>query len=139
VTNKRASGLAFQRWIRDWLTEKGWTVHNQPPNTKMIKIKGKPVFISRDNDIFNCIDLMCRKPDRMPLNIQATLHTGLGKKIEVLERVPWSLAEDVQIWMKRENGVIDVKQLLSGMGKTVDLGKIIRRKWYAAEGIGFQF
>jgi len=134
--SKRASGLAFQGWIKAWLEEKGWLVHNQTPAGRIIVIKGKKIFISQRNDLFSCFDLCCKKEDRKTLWIQATLHKSLKEKIKQIDEVglKYFKDDDVQIWLKRETGVIDV---FNPYGD--NLGKIIRKKYFKAEGINFEF
>ena len=140
MTNKRASGAAFQRWIKDFLIEKGWDVHNQTSSVKMVFIKGKKTYVSHRNDILGAIDLLCKKADRETLWIQATLDSGLGRKTEKIKAVQFDdLYDDVQVWMKRADKGVDVFLWSSIEEKTILLGKIIRRKFYASEGIDYQF
>ena len=106
--SKRQVGLDFQRWIKNYLVEKGWTVHNQTGTLSRITIKGKVILVPRANDIFGCIDLVAVHPDRKPLFIQATCHTGKGKKLADLNTVKWNDDHcDVELWMKSK-GVVTV-------------------------------
>lgn len=153
--NKRAKGLEFQRWIKKWLEEKDWIVHNQVPVGKLIVVKGKKIFISQRNDIFGC-DLIARKDFKNNLNfsmvtlwIQATLDSGITRKVEELKKFPWgrSLGDRVQVWLKTAKGDINIKELviifnqdlMKSIFEVKDLGKIIRRKFYACEGMSFEF
>jgi len=142
--SKRASGLAFQRWIKAWLEEKGWFVHNQTPAGRMIVIKGKKIFISQRNDIFGC-DLICLKEERKLLFIQATLDSNLKRKIDELKKYfsvkKYPYEVDVQVWLKTEKGEINIKQIniFPEREIVVILGKIIRKKFYSLEGIEYEF
>lgn len=143
-TTTRARGLAFQRWIRDWLQEKDWLVHNQTPSGRMIYIKNKPkpIFVSQRNDIFGCFDLIAKKMNHDTLWIQATLHKSLKAKIETIDedaRKYFTVSDDIQIWIKRETGAIDIYWLEPNFGKWELLGKILRRKFYMSEGVSYEF
>jgi len=134
--SKRTSGLAFQRWCKEWLEPKGWLIHNQTPAGRMIVIKGKKIFISQRNDLFGIFDLICKKENKKTLFIQATLHKSLKEKIKQIDEVgmKYFKDDDVQIWLKRETGVIDI---FNPYGD--NLGKIIRRKFFSSEGIEYEF
>jgi len=136
MKNKRKSGLAFQRWIRDWLQEKGWLVHNQTPAGRIIVVKGERKYVSQRNDIFGCWDLIAKKPDRSALYIQATSHKSLKEKIKQIDEVgmKYFKGDDVQIWLKRETGIIDIYNASGD-----NIGKIIRRKFFSSEGITYEF
>jgi len=139
--SKRQKGLEFQRWIKAWLEEKGWLIHNQTPAGRMIVIKGKKIFISQRNDIWGT-DLLCRKKYRM-LWIQATLDSKVTKRVEAYLSYFKSLfdGEELQIWIKTPKGEINIKQCFWNQGAflTRDIGKIIRRKFYCSEGINYEF
>jgi len=144
MTTKRQKGLEFQRWIKKWLEEKDWTVHNQTPMGKMIFVKGKKIFISQRNDIFGC-DLICKKPNTKTLWIQATLDSGISRKIDELHKYSWNLdVDDVQIWLKRKDKKIDIFTPLITWSTPDGIqygltGHIIRRKFYCAEGFDYAF
>ena len=135
ATSKRAKGNQLQDWIQKWLEERGWTVHNQKTVSRAIPIKGKTVFVSQRQDIFGCIDLICKKQGRKTLFIQATMHGGKGKKREDLKAVPWNnTVDDVQIWMDRGGKSIDIFCLDENQKDGTRLvGKILRRQFYAGE------
>lgn len=157
----RATGLAFQRWIRDWLIERDYTAHNLPPCGKMIFSKGKKFYVSTKNDIFGC-DLIAKKSNQKTLWIQATKHKSLKLKQQEILKYIWNLnIDDVQIWIKRDSGTIDIyylkypidyKHLIDNVPQeTIDalmktcgdyfqmIGKIIRRKFYQSEGITYDY
>lgn len=136
MKSKRQSGLDFQRWIKAWLEERNWLVHNQVPIGRMIVVKGKKIFISQRNDLFGCFDLICKKENRPTLWIQATLHKSLKEKVDkMIDCLEGCFKDDnVQIWLKRETGVIDIYDPYGD-----NIGKIIRRKFYSAEGINYEF
>jgi len=132
----RQSGLAFQRWCKAWLESKGWLVHNQTPAGRMIVIKGKKIFISQRNDIFGCFDLIAKKSDKKTLWIQVTLHKSLKEKVKQIDEIglKYFKDDDVQIWLKRETGVIDIYNPYGDQ-----IGKILRRRYFKAEKINFEF
>jgi hypothetical protein len=144
----RQKGLAFQRWIKSWLEERDWIVHNQTPMGRMIKIKAKRIFISQRNDIFGC-DLLALKEANRLLFIQATLDSNIKRKVEELQKYfqvkkyPFEL--DVQIWMKVEKDTINLKTVhFYGLDVKTnflvwDIGKIIRKKFFKSEGIDYEF
>jgi hypothetical protein len=135
--NNRQRGMAFQRWICDWFLEKFPTasVHNQVTVANKIPVRDKKtgemkeVWISKRNDILGCIDVIIIIPNHKPIFIQATLDSGVTKKLQDLVQVPWSFEHCiVQLWQKREDSSVVVKKLKDGELKEV--GKIIRRKYY---------
>ena len=133
MTTKREKGNAFQRWIKAWLEEKGWTVHNQAPQGKMIRSNiGRPIFISVRNDIFG-MDIIAKRMNKT-LWIQATLDTGKTRKLDEILKYPWSIHDDVQIWMKRKTGIIDIFKLDIQANELIPLGKIMRRIFYVLPG-----
>lgn len=157
MATKREKGNEFQRWIKDWLEERGWAVYNQAPCGKMIKIKGRKIFISQRNDIFGC-DIIARRDRKKESNsnfsmatlwIQATLDSNVSRKVEELKKYPWgsSLESRPQIWMKNNKGEVNIKELViyydqftkANVYETIDIGKIIRRKFYKCERINFEF
>jgi hypothetical protein len=137
MMNKRQRGHAFQDWIEVWLVEhfSNVCVHNQKSVANKIPIRDKvtglmkEVWVSRRNDILGCIDLLAIFPDKKPLFIQATLDSGMGKKLQDLLQVKWPLQFcTVQVWVKREDGVITIKNFTGD--KLIDKGQIVRRKYY---------
>lgn len=140
---RREKGLKFQKWVKDWLKELGWTVHNQKPVGRMLKIKDKKtkkiktIYVSQRNDILGCIDLVAKKENKPTLWIQATLHTGVGEKKKALQTVPWGKEDMVQVWVKREDGHVDIFML--GCDSLHLIGKIIRRKFYKGEYVVWEF
>lgn len=157
----RASGLAFQRWIKKWLEEKEYQVHNLIPKGKLLFIKGKKVYVSMKNDVFGC-DLIAKKRDQKTLWIQATEHKSLKLKQQEIIKYIWNHnIDDVQIWIKRESGMIDIyylkypidyKHLIDKVPQeTIDdlmktcgdhfekLGHILRRKFYKSEEVTYDY
>lgn len=148
MPTKREKGNAFQRWVKDWLEERGWLIRNFPMTSRMIKIKGKMIFVKQNNDVFGC-DLIARK-DRRCLWVQATLDSSVTKRQEEFERYLLKFdmlpGEDFLIWMKNEKGEINVKFVFMQANHTkgdhigiMDIGKIIRRKFYCSEGVNYEF
>jgi len=146
----RASGLAFQRWIKKWLEEREYQVHNFTPKGKLLFIKGKKVYVSVKNDVFGC-DLIAKKPKLKTLWIQATEHKSLKLKQQELLKHAWNLGvDDVQIWIKRETGIIDIYEMKYTVRKPNyqklkteeyfrKIGHIIRRKFFQREGVTYAF
>jgi hypothetical protein len=137
VTTARKKGTDFQRWVRDWIQERypDAAIHNQPLASKMIMSKGRKIWVSQRNDIFGAIDLIVIMPGRKPLFIQATMYGNIKKRLEELRVVPWPYEYvDVELWVKNEKGVINIKRLVVdpiGLEPIlVDYAKIERRKFY---------
>lgn len=162
---KREKGLEFQRWIRKWLIDHGWECVNIPPRGILIKDKktGQMRYISLHNDIFGC-DLIARKILEkdgfeyvQEIWIQATLDDHVTRKIEEINRFPFMRTDyvETQIWMKVKPGLVNIKKINfipdqalldqasqenTGSGlRGEDLGKIIKGKFYSAEGRKYEF
>ena len=134
----RQRGKLYQDWIKKWLTERGFFVHDQPTASKLIRIKDKltgeykPMYVSVRNDIFGIIDLIAKKKDAPTLWIQATMNTSMKKKKEKLVAIPWNMDIDcVQFWIKRSPGKTDVYELHAN-GEFYLIGKILNRHFYSA-------
>lgn len=127
---RRRRGVEFQRWIANWLMDRGWTVHNQPMRSvRVFSKKAKaPIFVSVSQDIFNCIDLVAKKKGRSTLWVQATLDTTIGRKEEKLNTVPWlpwHHGDEVEVWVKRADSHVDVF-VRQTSGELILAGKIVR-------------
>jgi hypothetical protein len=152
MKSTRQKGQDFQRWVKKILEDWGWTVHNQGLNHRQIfdRKTHELIYVSQSQDIFGCIDLICKKPEHKTLWIQATEDTGRAKKEAAMTQVPWSELDDVQIWMKREDGHVDIFQrkvepvtpefeITFYKADFPLLGKIIRRKFFASAGCRWEF
>ncbi len=64
--------------------------------------------------------------------IQATTHTGIGKKQADLLAVPWSAATDVQIWQKKSPGRVVIWYLDHRIKQFCIIAEIRRGKWIDA-------
>jgi len=141
--NTRQKGQDFQRWVKKILEDWGWIVHNQGLNHRQIfdRKTHELIYVSASQDIFGAIDLIGKKKDRKTLWIQATCHSGLGVKIKKVDLIPWSDLDGVQIWMKREDGHVDIFHLDNALipPEFFLLGKIIRRKFFASAGSQWEF
>jgi len=125
---RRARGNAFQNWIETWLTEQGWSVHNQKTVSRAIPMRGTIIWTSCRNDIL-AMDLVAVKTCEKTLFIQSTLHGGVAKRKVEVKDIHWDLNHQcVQLWQKRDSGIVQVKQW-DGVNY-VDIGRIIRRKFY---------
>jgi len=143
MPSKREKGLIFQRWIKKWLEERGWIVHNQTPCGRMIKIKNRPIFISFRNDIMGA-DLIARQWDAVYgvnrlLWIQATLDSNVQKRVDEFKKYfkDTMQGEELQIWLKTQKGEINIKKvIILGEDTSVqDVAKIIRGKIYYPKGV----
>ncbi|MCK4760502.1 MAG: hypothetical protein KAT69_10665 [Candidatus Aminicenantes bacterium] len=144
----REKGNSFQRWIRDWLRDRGWTVHNfpmisRPPITiadkKNPRLK-KLIWLPQDNDVFGC-DLIAMKGSRR-IWIQSSLDEHIQRRLDEFAKYWDEIApsEDLMLWIKREKwisvftigprGARENKILFLAPG-----GKIIRGKWEPDPGI----
>lgn len=141
MASKREKGLAFQRWIKKFLEGRDWIVHNQTPTGRMIKIKGKTIYVSQKNDIMGS-DLIARQWDTVYgftrlIWIQATLDSNVQKRVDEFRKYFKSTMyhEDLQIWMKTKSGEINIKRviILDTEVSVQDYGKIIRGKFYQSE------
>lgn len=144
MKTKRKTGTRFEYWVRDWLVENGATsVHVAGYVARVFRDKtGKIVTRNVKADIFGCIDVVA-KSERKTFWIQATTGTHKKEKENKLLEVDWNLdVEEVQLWIKRKPGEVDVFSLESvkdGGSETytrqlVLVGKIIRRKFYESKG-----
>jgi len=102
MASNRARGKAFEKRIADYLVSIGWQVQRAPSQAKFI---GPGRFVCVASDFFGALDIIAIHPKQMfTLCIQATLHSGIGKKKKDLESVTWNLvAQRVQIWQKTES------------------------------------
>jgi len=134
----RDKGKKYQAWVKNWLEDRGFTVHDQPTASKMIRIKDKitgeykVIYVSVRNDIFGIVDLIAKKKNERTLWIQATMNTSMKKKREKLSAIPWNFEGDcVQFWIKRSPGKTDVYEL-NVNGEFYLIGKILNRHFYSA-------
>lgn len=142
--NTRAKGNAFQVWIRRFLVERGWIVRNFPLTIVPITVKSKKIFRPLKQDAFGA-DLICRKiamnmMEPYVLWIQASCSGGIKKRVEEFQQYFKFLlpGERLQIWIKTPKG-INISEVDLELGLAIPLGKIIRGKWYAAEGVKWEF
>lgn len=137
VKSKRKKGNDFQVWIRDYLIGIGWIVQNFPTRMRPRRIKDKKtneiieIYAPEKNDVWGC-DLLARKGMKI-LFVQASLDEGIKKRVEEFKEYFSALSpyESLQIWIKTEKS-INIKKCFFENGdlKVIDLGKIIRRKFY---------
>lgn len=101
MQSKRAKGSAYERWVEAWLikNDPSCKVHRQVSLSKYIPSKG--IHVSARNDILGAIDLIAVNSSSIRM-IQATCHTGTGKKLKDLRLIPWPYDKvSVELWMKR--------------------------------------
>jgi hypothetical protein len=152
IMTKRAAGNANQRWIADWLIERGWTVRNFPvisrpifgPGGKPMTKDGRMIFSRLSLDTFGA-DLVARrdmgaiKENGMLLWIQASGSSGVKKRVDEFKKYFQFLlpGEHLQLWIKTGTAW-NVKEIpITEGAEPLELGKIIRRKFYSASGWEF--
>lgn len=144
----REKGNDFQRWIRDWLRDRSWTVHNWPmisrspitiPDKKNPRIK-KLIWLPQDNDVFGC-DLVAMKGSRR-IWIQSSLDEHIQRRLDEFAKFWDEIApsEDLMLWIKREKWISVFVIKIRGQAKNKFLylapgGKIIRGQWQPDPGI----
>ena len=144
--SRTQKGTAFQRWVRDWLVEQGYDVHNQatagrqvriprkqvlPTGGEKVKIKGEydTAWLSQRNDIFGC-DLIAMKQEEKLRYIQCTEHTGIQKRSIEFAKYKWPFRHcSVELWSKvgRGHDMRVVIRRFTGSG-LVRWGEIKRRR-----------
>ena len=103
----------------------------------MIFVNGEKIYVSVDNDVWGS-DLVCRKNGKL-LWIQATLDSGVTKRVDEFRKYfhQFLPGEELQLWQKNDKGEINIKQI--GLCTAIEIGKIIRRKFYSSEGMNYEF
>lgn len=130
MTSNRAKGNNFQVQIVKYLEKQGWHCHNQVAMAKWLPFR--QMWVSTRNDILGCIDVLAVRPDAPPLFIQATMHTGVGKKLADLRSVPWPYDRvDVQLWIKRGPRRVTIMAVHAKDEQI--LGELIAGKWHDKE------
>jgi len=123
MPSKSQKGNQFQDWCAAWIlkTTPGSVVHNQKAVAKTIKMRdpktGQLVdrWVSQRNDIFGCVDLIWIRNDGYLTFIQATLDSGVGRKLTELKKIPWDVTRcAVEVWVKREVGRISIMRYTPG-------------------------
>lgn len=132
MQSPRAIGLQFQRWVKDWLETRGWTIYN----------KGIGARYEKKRDIFGC-DLIAKHPNFIAtVWIQATAKASasLTEKTKPLIEIPWSfpVADRVFIFIKRKPRKVDVYEF-KGKDEVVKIGHIDNRIWYSIAGTKFKW
>ena len=146
-TSLREKGNSFQRWIRDWLCERGWQMRNFPMMSRPMMLPDKKrqgqkklVWLPQDNDVFGC-DLIAMKGSRR-LWIQSSLDEHIQRRLDEFAKFWNQVAptEDLMLWIKREKWISVFMIKIRGMAKNKILfltpgGKIIRGRWQPDPGI----
>ena len=95
----RTKGLAFQRWIQEWLKARGWLIHNE-------EIGGR---FKSQRDILGCIDLIAKRGDTtLWIQAKAGSRPALKPVRKKFSKVPWAENDLPMLWVKRANNKIDV-------------------------------
>lgn len=144
---KREKGLAFQRWAKKFLEERGWIVRNFTSIPKKIRKRNpktgqwEEFWVYQNQDCFGA-DLIARQFDKVfdttRLHwIQVSLDPGVQKRVEEFKKYFQSTfaGEQLQIWIKVKPGEVNIKRVViaNREAHVHDLGKIIRGKFYAKE------
>ena len=134
--SKIRTGNIYQDWVKKWIEEswRGAIVHNQKSVSTRITLKdGREIWVSKRNDIFGCVDLICIIPSGQLMFIQCTAHTGVKKRLDQFKRIPWPLHRCiVQLWQKKSERGRTVIQQLFKQGDSFELrviGEIKNRKY----------
>ena len=123
MPSKSQKGNQFQDWCAAWILKNspGSIVHNQKAVAKTIKIRNPKTgqledrWVSQRNDILGCIDLIWIREDGYITFIQATLDSGVGRKLTELKKIPWDVTRyAVEVWVKREAGRISIMRYTPG-------------------------
>jgi len=144
----REKGNDFQRWIRDWLRDRGWIVHNWPmisrppieiPDPRNPRRK-KLIWLKQDNDVFGC-DLVAKKGSKR-IWIQSSLDEHIQRRLDEFAKFWDEIApsEDLMLWIKREKwiSVFTIGPRGTRENKIFFLapgGKIIRGRWQPDPGV----
>lgn len=93
--NRSAKGTQIELMAIKVLEAEGYKVHR----CVRTGVKRGPLYFSQSNDVFGCIDLVCKKKGERTRWIQVTAHSGIGQKKKDLDEVPWDpLFDSVEIW-----------------------------------------
>lgn len=145
MTTTVERGTKFRKWVEDWLKERMFKVHNQPHMSKRIIVRDKKtgelkeIWVRKKIDIFGC-DILAMKGDRV-IWIQTTLDPHIDRRIKELIKYFEFTRHDVQIWIKTGPGQVNIKKIdfFRDPMVDIDLGKILRKKYYSSEGVSYEF
>lgn len=93
--NSSAKGARVELLAIKILESEGYTVH------RCVRTGAKRggLWISQNNDVFGCIDLVAKRFGQRTRWIQVTADSGIGRKKDDLSEVPWDpLFDSVEIW-----------------------------------------
>ncbi|MCS7250184.1 MAG: hypothetical protein N2323_07515 [candidate division WOR-3 bacterium] len=103
---KRRKGLTFQNWIKKFLEDRGYLVHNQRAGGRLVRNKKGSFYVNLNKDIFGVFDLIAIKKNKKIRWIQATCDSSLKRKIEKIKKIPLSRRfNSLEIWQKKKWGV----------------------------------
>lgn len=150
-TSLREKGNRYQIWIRDYLLERGWTVHNLPITSRALYVPDKHnpgekkiVWLPKDNDVFGC-DLIARKGFDI-LWIQASLDPHITKRAEAFNLYFEEIGQNeyLMLWIKKEKGTwIKRFYIERNRGQEIlgvmDFGTIIKREFKGSVEISHYF
>jgi len=117
MPSKSQKGNQFQDWCAAWILKNspGSIVHNQKAVAKIIKMRDSKTgqlvdrWVSQRNDILGCVDIVWIWSTGCLVFIQATMDSGVGRKLTELKKIPWDVSMyGVEVWVKREPGRIDI-------------------------------
>lgn len=95
--SRREAGRRLETRIQKYLESLGWVVDKARAAVKFI---GPGKFVSSRNDFWGFGDLSAIHPLRdFTLVVQTTLDSGVGRKRERAESIPWNLnVQRIQVW-----------------------------------------
>lgn len=89
-------GPKYEKLLRQYYESLGWTVH-QAVSTG---VKRGNIYTSQTNDVFGCIDLLCKHPMyNETLYIQVTSKSGFSQRRKKIDEtdIPWKEYDVVMI------------------------------------------
>ena len=135
MTSTIQKGGAFQRWVKSFIEDNypGSVVHNEVSSSRAYfdKKEKKIKYMSHRNDILGAIDLIAIIPGCKVVFIQATLHSGVHKRLKDMVAIPWDRRYCiVQLWQDKGGGRKVIKELTQadGVSELLNVAEIIRGK-----------
>ncbi|MEO0097707.1 MAG: hypothetical protein ABIK78_06405 [candidate division WOR-3 bacterium] len=122
---KRKKGLIFQNWIKKFLEDRGYLVHNQKAGGRLVRNKSRSFYVNTNQDIFGLFDLIAIKKNKKIRWIQATCDSSLKRRTEKIKKIPLSRKyNSLEIWQKKKWGI----RVISINRRPKEIMKIIKGK-----------
>lgn len=84
--NKKSKGRHHEKVIAELFRQAGWTVHLVQPAIAYNPKTGR--YYARPQDIFGA-DIIAMKKWHMPVFIQVTVDSGIGRKVQNFQKYPF--------------------------------------------------